>query len=121
MGIFKAIKNFFTGASVEAPFEPETKVAPTMDTTNWPVPSTNWPFPTVRPEDTTATSEVAIKPAPKKKRPAKPKADAAPAPKAEAPKANKPKTAPKAKPAAIKAAPATSTSKRVRKTRAPKA
>lgn len=115
MGIFKAIKNFFTGASVEAPFEPETKVAPTIDTT------TNWPFPTVRPEDTTETSEVAIKPAPKKKRPAKPKADAAPAPKAEAPKANKPKTAPKAKPAAIKAAPATSTSKRVRKTRAPKA
>lgn len=115
MGIFKAIKNFFTGASVEAPFEPDTKVAPVIDTT------TNWPFPRVRPEDTIATSEVAIKPAPKKKRSAKPKAEASAPAKAE-PKA-KPAVItakPKSKPAPVKAAPAPSTSKRVRKTK-PKA
>jgi hypothetical protein len=111
MGIFKAIKNFFTGASVEAPIEPDTKRAPVLDTT------TNWPFPQVRPEDTTATSEVAIKPTPKKKRAPKPKAEAAPVKAAPAAKPAKPK----AKPAVIKAAPAPSTSKRVRKTKAPKA
>lgn len=106
MSFFKAIKEFFTGtpapvAQTEpAPYKVETPapepVTPTLDTGSW-------PFQDVSPETATTSNEVVIKAAPKKKRPAKPKA--------------KPEAVAEPKPAAIKAAPAKGGSKRVRKTK----
>ena len=120
MSIFKAIKNFFTGVSVETPTAPERETPPSLGMLPEVKlkPKAAWPFPSVRPEDTTETSEVAIKPAANKKRPAKIKAEAPSAPMAQTKATPKSKPAViKATPVPVKAAPVASTSRRVRKTK----